>query len=78
MHVCFVFLFRFRFRLYAFIEAAALRSIVRLCMRLDSHTRLPNNCLRPFLFLLLSFLSFFGDDVAFSEYLCTTIAVFSY
>ena len=38
-------------------------------MRPDSHTQLPNNCLRPFLFLFLG-------DVAFSEYFCT-IAAFS-
>ena len=53
---CFVL---FRFRLFAFTEAAALlRSVVlrsSICMRPDSHTQLPNNCLRSFSFLLLSF-----------------------
>ena len=43
-----------------------------ICMRPDNHTQLPENCLRPFLFLLF----FFGDDVAFSEYFCN-ITVFS-
>ena len=42
-------------------------------MRPDSHTHLPNNCLRPFSFLPLIFL--FGD-VVFYEYFCT-ITVFS-
>ena len=47
----------FRFRIFAFIEAAALRSTVlrsSICMRPDSHNiQLPNNyyCLRPFFLL---------------------------
>ena len=73
---CFVL---FRFRLFAFTEAAALRSVVlrsSICMRPDSHTQLvtvPNNCLRPFSFLLLSFsVSLEIDDVGvFSEWFCT-------
>ena len=53
---CFVFVF------FAFTEAAALRSIVlrsSICMHPDSHTQLPNNCLRHFSFLFLSFCVFF-------------------
>ena len=36
-------------------------------MRLDSHTQLPNNCLRPFIV----------RRVAFPEYFCTNNAVFA-
>ena len=52
----------FRFRLSAFTGAAALRSIVlrsSICMRPDSHTQSPNNCLRPFFALISSFFLFF-------------------
>ena len=35
------------------------------CMSPDSHTHLPNICLRPILFLFLSFFCFFGDIVFF-------------
>ena len=54
--VTFVFVL-FRLRLCAFIEATGLHSIVlcsSICMRPDSSTQLPNNCLRPFLLLFLS------------------------
>ena len=59
----------------AFTEATALRSIVRssICMRPNSYTQLPHNCLCPFLFLFLPFFCFFVD-VAFSE---SCITVFS-
>ena len=46
----------FRFCLFAFTEAAALRSIVfrsSIYMRPDSHTQLPNNSLHPFFFFFL-------------------------
>ena len=67
---CFVL---FRFRIFAFTEAAALRSIVSsMCMRPDSHTQLPSNCLRPFLFSFIHLFLFFGD-VAFSDYFCTIL-----
>ena len=58
-YVCFVLL---RFRLYAFVEAAALRSIV---LRYAG----------ALIATLVSF-SFFGD-VAFSEYFFCTISAFS-
>ena len=48
----------FRFRRFAFAEAVALRSSVlyaSVCMRPDSHTQLPNNYLRTFSFLFLTF-----------------------
>ena len=75
---CYLCFCLFHFHLFAFTEAAALRSIVlrsSICVRPDSHTQLPNNCLRPFSFLLLPFFCFLGD-VDFSEYFCT-ITVFS-
>ena len=62
-HVCFVLL---RFRLYAFVEAAALRSIYpSICRRPDSHT-----CFFfPFVYLEMPlFLSIFCTIAAFSLY----------
>ena len=56
----------FRFYLFVFTEAAALRSVVlrsSICMRPDSQTQLPNNCLRPFSFLLLWRCRFFRADL---------------
>ena len=64
---------------FTFTEATALLPIFlrpSIYMRPDSHTQLPNNCLRPFSLLFLSFLCFFGD-VAFSEYFYT-ITVLSF
>ena len=53
---CFVL---FCFRLFALTEAAVLRPIVirsSICMRPDSHTQLPNNCLLPFFVFCFFFL----------------------
>ena len=69
----------FPFRLFAFLKVAALRSIVlrpSMCMRPDSHTQLPNNCLCPLWFFFLWFFFCLFGDIAFSVYFCT-IAVFS-
>ena len=67
-YVCFVL---FRFRLFAFTEAAALRSIVLRCARASIATRsyLTTVCILLCfrLFFYLVFLFFFGF-VAFSEY----------
>ena len=49
----------FRFRVFAFIEAAGLYSIVLDIIRPDSHTQLRNNCLRPFFIFVSSFLFLF-------------------
>ena len=64
----------FRFRLYAFVEAAALRSIVLRYAYAPTTTRsyLTTVCVL-FSFLFLPFFRFFGD-VAFPEYFCTTTA----
>ena len=76
--VCFVL---FCFCLFTFTKAAALRSIVLrymcdyTCMRPDSHTQLPNNCLRPFLLSFL-FVSFFVWICRFFRVYCTN-TVFS-
>ena len=65
-------LFCFRFRLFfAFTETAVLRSMVfrsLICMRSDSHTQLPANCLRHFFVFVSSFFVFCLDDVVFTEY----------
>ena len=52
-----LFIFCFVFVFFSFTEAAALRSSI--CMRPDSHTQLPNNCLRPFCFCFYFFLFLF-------------------
>ena len=44
------------------------QSIQNQCMCPESHTQLPDNCLRPFFFF---FLFWFLGEVAFSEYICT-------
>ena len=65
----------FYFRLFAFIETAALRSIVLrytcapIAIRKCFHTQILND------YLFVSFLFLFGD-IAFSEYFCTMV-VFS-
>ena len=61
LYFCFVL---FNFRLFAFIEATALRAIVLryTCAPTATRTQLPNSCLCPFLFLFI--FCFFGD-VAF-------------
>ena len=63
----------------AFSEAVALRLIVlrsSICMRPDSHTQLPNNCLRLFSAYYMFLPKVFFGDAAFSEYFCS-ITVFS-
>ena len=58
---CFVFVFfvsttRYYYGIHSSRDPSFNRSSI--CMRLDSHTQLPNNCLRPFLFCFV-FLFFF-------------------
>ena len=71
-------LFCFGFRVFAFTEAAALRSIVLryACVSTAARSYLPAVCVL-FFFLFLPFFCFFGD-VAFSEYFSSTLAVLSW
>ena len=67
---CFVFVF------FGFTEAAVLQSLFVLRYACAPTTTRSYHCLRPFLFFVSSFFFFFGD-VAFSEYFCAIITVFS-
>ena len=74
--MCFVL---FRFRLFAFIEAAALRSIVlrfSICMRPDSHTQLPTKYLRTFFVSEMSLFSSIFVQLPFSLCMESTSYVF--
>ena len=66
LHVCFAFVF-FRSRLFALIEAVALlRSIFlrsSICMRLGSHTQLPNTGCALLLYIFLGRCSFFSSTL---------------
>ena len=57
---CFVFVFLLSLKPRPSVNRSS------ICTRPDSHTQLPNNCLRHFHFLCLPFSCFFGD-IAFSR-----------
>ena len=75
-YVCFVFCFSFR--LYAFIKAAAFRSIVlRYACAPTATRKLPNNCLRPFLFWFLRRRLSFRLCMESTSYVCSFRMMFS-